>query len=283
MVNKKLLLVVLLLWTTTPATHAQLGKRKRKREEESKVRRPACTTSTCSMIRSRQKDRRHPDEISLRMKHQPTASDRLLEELPQTDVTRLLFEQQQQAAVVVDRTTTTTHSTIIGINTSLFLALASSAVVLLCSSTLPIMEMKLASTMAFVPWMWTPDAVKQKFGLLLVEMMFSIELLSQQAVWNYFRTAVLQSASKQLERFVIWEIWRRAWKVSNRIILNEVFKRQWNDDWMVTYLPKWMQDCVDFVDDSVRQGTRKILKKNVEKAVERGVGVLVLSAVEQLS
>jgi len=277
----RLLLLLLLLVSAPYRSYALVKRQEREREEESRSPKFR-TTLTSSILHNAESSQNHRQLPSIhgttssgggliisqhftssisgfRMKDQPPVLDRL--DLPQTNITLLLEEQQ----AAVERT----HQ--IG-SVSLWLAVASSALILLASATLPMIEMKLASTIAFIPWMWSPDIIKQKMGLLLVEIMATVQLFSEASIWPHVQSKILPWLSKNLEKMIYMELWRQAWVHIGKAVLNQMFQQRPS---AFRSLPTWMQSSVRYVDGFFRRGTEKLFKKKVEKVIEHGVGVAV--------
>lgn len=265
--QQQLVLLLLLLISAPCYSNAMVKKKSWRREEEPP---PKCRTSTCSVVKSSYQRPNvhhitlsgvgsgisHPSSNnSMRMKDQPPILDRL--DLPQTDITLLLEEQEQTAVQPTNRFGTV----------GLWLAVASSALIILASTTLPMLEMKIASVIAFVPWMYAAESVKQKVGLLLVEFMVTAQVLTQLSVWAHVQTKVLPWVTKNIEKMIYFELWRQAWSFVGKAILNRIFQQNLKG---FDNLPEWMQSAVRSVDGFFRRGTEKLFKKRVEKVVGWG-------------
>jgi len=200
------------------------------------------------------------------MKYQPPAALRL--DLPQADVTKIFLEQQQAS---LECGGGTQRAMVIGQYAGLALAVVGSLTMALLTQS-SLLDERLSYLVALIPWMFSSDRLKQKCGVLMVDVMVTMQLLSDRSVREYVQSKIFPYAYNMLRRIVVIEAWRLAWTTLGKRAL-QVFQRQ-NDDWYY-YLPGWMRTVVSYVEQTFRRGSQKLFQKTIEKTVEEGVGVVV--------
>jgi hypothetical protein len=128
-----------------------------------------------------------------------------------------------------------------------------------------------------IPWLWIVRATSfQETAIMCLSA--AVQLVPHQGFQkNPVFQKVLPLALDALQKMILMEIWSRVWRKMGSTLTN-IYRNitlDQNNNTRDQWVPNWLVNVHEFLDESIRKGSQKAIMKMLELNVQAAVGVTV--------